>query len=80
MLYAIRIYNYAIGHRFFVVLFDHPAVCSQLKDVTCIGLFGSTAFDLDWNEAFAFSLDDVVRLAADVKRPAMKCLGRAVKV
>ena len=80
MLYAIRIYNYAIGHRLPVVLFDHLAVCSQLKDVTGIGLFGSTAFDLDWDEAFAFALDDVVRLAADVKRPAMKCLGRTVKV
>ena len=80
VLYAIGINNYAVGHRPPVVLFDQLAVCSQLKDVTHVRLFGSTAFDLHWNEAVAFSFNYVVRLAADVKGPGTKCLGRTIKV
>ena len=80
VLYAIGVDNNAVVHRLLVVLFDQLAVCSQLQDMPEVGLFSSTAFDLDWNQASVFSFYNVVGLAADVKRPAIERFSRAVEV
>ena len=65
VLHSVGIDNYPIGHWPAIVLLHQIAVRRQLHYVVFIGLLCPATLDLHRNQAAAFALHNVIRLAAD---------------